>query len=228
MNDLPATLGTVLQLGDSALVACQRLCEGFGRAPTLALDRQWLSIGLDLLEHSRQWLEYAAELLNDGRTADHLAFLRDARDFHCVALLEQPDPDTFQACLRQWLFDGWHQAQLMALQHCDVPLLAVTARRALPQVNSHLQHSGSWLLDASERDRPCLQRALDRLWPLLCAGIHDSVDDTWRAALEGTLRRAGLAPASCPDSDSARDHNHLITVLQPLQVLARTTNQQRW
>ena len=235
MTETTSVLDTLLQLGDSALIASQRLCERFGQAPTLAQDQQWLSIGLELLEQSRQWLEYAAELLNDGRDADQLAFLRDARQFHNLVMLEQPQDNPLQAGLCHWLYDGWHQARLSTLQGSPLPLLAITARRALPQVRGHWEHSNQWLLDASTQDRPGLQQALDQLWPL-CRGVppdsHDrdekGIDRSWRMPLKAALARAGLTPPRRVPAAPSRDHAHLQAVLQPLQGVARTAPLHRW
>jgi len=235
MAESSSVLDTLLQLGDSALIASQRLCERFGQAPTLAQDQQWLSIGMELLEQSRQWLEYAAELLNDGRDADQLAFLRDARQFHNLVILEQPHSNPLQAGLCHWLYDGWHQERLSTLQLSPLPLLAITARRALPQVRAHWQHANQWLLDASAQDRPGLQHALDQLWPL-CQGVppdnpdtdDKGIDRSWRMPLKAALARAGLAPPRLAPASQSRDHAHLQAVLQPLQGVARTAPHHRW
>ena len=52
-----------------------------------------MNVGLDLFGQARNWLTYAAELEGEGHDADHLAFRRDAQDFHNLLIVEQPNGD---------------------------------------------------------------------------------------------------------------------------------------
>ena len=79
----------LLLLGDSALIQGQRLCEWCGKAPALEEELALMNVGLDLVGQARNWLDYAAELLDDGRDADALAFRRDERAYRNLLLVER-------------------------------------------------------------------------------------------------------------------------------------------
>jgi ring-1,2-phenylacetyl-CoA epoxidase subunit PaaC len=73
-----------------------------------------MNVGLDLVGQARNWLDYAAELLDDGRDADALAFRRDERAYRNLLLVEQPNGDYAVTMLKQFLYDAWHHAVLKA------------------------------------------------------------------------------------------------------------------
>ena len=93
MNNKTDLIEYLLRLGDSALIQGQRLCQWCGKAPALEEELALMNVGLDLVGQARNWLEYAAELLDDGRDADHLAFRRDERAYRNLLLVEQPNGD---------------------------------------------------------------------------------------------------------------------------------------
>lgn len=106
MNPANDLLNHLLRLGDSALVQGQRLCEWCGRAPALEEELALMNVGLDLVGQARNWLDYAAELLADGRDADHLAFRRDERAYRNLLLVEQPNGDFAVTMLKQFFYDA--------------------------------------------------------------------------------------------------------------------------
>ena len=61
------------------------------------------------------WLGLAAEVEGKGRTADDLAYLRDAWDFRNLLLVERPNGDFGHTLMRQFLFDAYHLELLKAL-----------------------------------------------------------------------------------------------------------------
>lgn len=102
MNPANDLINHLLRLGDSALIQGQRLCEWCGRAPALEEELALMNVGLDLVGQARNWLDYAAELLADGRDADHLAFRRDERAYRNLLLVEQPNGDFAVTLLKQF------------------------------------------------------------------------------------------------------------------------------
>ena len=128
MNNKTDLIEYLLRLGDSALIQGQRLCEWCGRAPALEEELALMNVGLDLVGQARNWLEYAAELLNDGRDADHLAFRRDERAYRNLLLVEQPNGDYAVTILKQFLYDAWHLQVLKGLsQSSDERIAAIAA-----------------------------------------------------------------------------------------------------
>ena len=70
-----------LRMGDNTLVLGHRVSEWCGHAPVLEEDIALANTALDLIGQTQFWLGLAAEVQEEGKTADNLAFLRDAWDF---------------------------------------------------------------------------------------------------------------------------------------------------
>ncbi|MCY1507912.1 1,2-phenylacetyl-CoA epoxidase, subunit C [compost metagenome] len=157
----------LLRLADSALIQGQRLCEWCGRAPALEEELALMNVGLDLVGQARNWYEYAAELLDDGRDADHLAFRRDERAFRNLLLVEQPNGDYAVTIVKQFLYDAWHFHVLAALAHSGDERIAGIAAKALKEVTYHLRRSGEWverLGDGTEESHQRMLAAIPQVW----------------------------------------------------------------
>jgi ring-1,2-phenylacetyl-CoA epoxidase subunit PaaC len=181
----------LLRLGDSALIQGQRLCEWCGRAPALEEELALMNVGLDLVGQARNWLEYAAELLNDGRDADHLAFRRDERDYRNLLLVEQPNGDFAVTMTKQFLYDAWHFQVLHGLSSSTDARIAGIAAKALKEVTYHLRRSSEWvqrLGDGTEHSHQRMLTAVQELWRFSVELVN--ADD-----VEQRLCEAGIAPA---------------------------------
>ncbi|MCE1114405.1 MULTISPECIES: 1,2-phenylacetyl-CoA epoxidase subunit PaaC [Pseudomonas] len=162
-----ALIQYLLLLGDSALVQGQRLCEWCGKAPALEEELALMNVGLDLVGQARNWLDYAAELLDDGRDADALAFRRDERAYRNLLLVEQPNGDYALTMLKQFLYDAWHHATLEGLTASSDERIAGIAAKALKEVTYHLRRSGEWvqrLGGGTEESRRRMLEAIPALW----------------------------------------------------------------
>lgn len=186
-NDLSEYL---LRLADSALVQGQRLCEWCGRAPALEEEMALMNVGLDLVGQARNWYEYAAELLADGRDADHLAYRRDERAYRNLLLVEQPNGDYAVTMAKQFLYDAWHFHTLAALTGSADARVAGIAAKALKEVTYHLRRSAEWvqrLGDGTEESHRRMVAAVRELWRFTVELVHaDQVEER--------LHRAGIAP----------------------------------
>lgn len=186
-NDLSEYL---LRLADSALVQGQRLCEWCGRAPALEEEMALMNVGLDLVGQARNWYEYAAELLADGRDADHLAYRRDERAYRNLLLVEQPNGDYAVTMTKQFLYDAWHFHTLAALTGSADARVAGIAAKALKEVTYHLRRSAEWvqrLGDGTEESHRRMVAAVRELWRFTVELVHaDQVEER--------LHRAGIAP----------------------------------
>ncbi len=105
----------VLRLADNCLILSQRLGEWCGHGPELEEDMALTNIALDLNGQAQNWLEYAAELDDQKRTPDMLAFQRDAGEFRNCLLVEHPNQDFAYTMARQFYFDTWHNLMLTEL-----------------------------------------------------------------------------------------------------------------
>ena len=68
MTQAEALQEYLLRLADSDMILGQRLCELCGKAPALEEEMALMNVALDLVGQARNWYEYAAELINDGRS----------------------------------------------------------------------------------------------------------------------------------------------------------------
>jgi hypothetical protein len=80
-------------MGDNTLILGHRVSEWCGHAPVLEEDIALANTALDLIGQTQMWLGLAGEVEGQGRSADDLAFLRDAWDFRNLLLVEQPNGD---------------------------------------------------------------------------------------------------------------------------------------
>jgi len=171
----------LLLLGDSALVQGQRLCQWCGHAPAIEEELALMNVGLDLVGQARNWLEYAAELLDDGRDADALAFRRDERAYRNLLLVEQPNGDFAVTMTKQFLYDAWHLAVLQGLVESSDPRIAGIAAKSVKEVTYHLRRSSEWvqrLGDGTEESRQRMLAAIPALWRFtveLCAASDNEV-----------------------------------------------------
>ncbi len=190
----------LLRLGDSPLILAQRLGEWVGKGPVLEEDMAMTNVGLDLLGQARMWLTYAGEVearfRPQGRDEDALAFLRDARDFRNLLLVEQPNGNFADTMLRQFLFDAWHLLLLRALSRSTDGRVAEIAAKGAKEVAYHVERSGDWVIrlgDGTDASHGKAQGALDDLW--MYTGEMFLMDDVDRALLASGIAADGEALA---------------------------------
>lgn len=241
-----------LRLGDNCLILGHRVSEWCGHSPVLEEDIALANVALDLIGQTQLWLGLAGELEGKGRSADDLAFLRDAGAFRNVLLVEQPNGDFGKTLARQFLFDAWHHAMLGALQGAGDKRVAEIAEKAAKEVAYHLNRSRDLVIrlgDGTAESHSRMQRALDDLWfytgelfladevdaAMLAAGIGPDLDDIraqWDAEIDRTLKQATLRR---PDTGHVQKggkrgvhSEHLGYVLAEMQFLQRAYPGARW
>lgn len=166
--DKQALLQFLLRMGDNTLILGHRVSEWCGHSPVLEEDIALANTALDLIGQTQLWLGYAAEVQGEGKTADDLAFLRDAWDFRNVLLVEMPNGDFGQTLMRQFLFDAWHSIMLGRLMKSSDATVAGIAEKASKEVAYHLERSADTVIglgDGTEESHDRMQAALDYLWP---------------------------------------------------------------
>ena len=191
---MDAKIDYLLRQGDNALILSQQLCQLCGKGPALEEDMALSNVALDLLGQTRMWLSYAAELEDQGRDEDRLAFLRDSGEYRNCLLLEQPNGSYADIVMRQFLFDTWHYFLMDGLTRSSDARIAEIAAKSLKEVTYHLRRSGDLVVrlgDGTATSHALMQAALDDLW--MYSGemfIYDTVDDAMVAQ--------GVAPAAGP------------------------------
>lgn len=180
-----------LRMGDNCLVLGHRVSEWCGHAPALEEDIALANTALDLIGQTQMWLGLAGEIEGKGRTADDLAYKRDARAFRNVLLVERPNGDFGHTLVRQLFFDLWHFHTLGALLGSSDTRVAEIAEKSRKEVSYHLQRSADLVVrlgDGTAESRARMQAAVDALWPYTGElFMEDAVDET--------LAEAGIGPA---------------------------------
>ncbi|MGY4817108.1 1,2-phenylacetyl-CoA epoxidase subunit PaaC [Pseudomonas chlororaphis subsp. piscium] len=253
MNTPSELIQYLLRLGDSALVQGQRLCQWCGRAPALEEELALMNVGLDLVGQARNWLDYAAELLDDGRDADHLAFRRDERAYRNLLLVEQPNGDFAVTLLKQFLYDAWHLEVLKGLAQSSDERIAGIAAKAVKEVTYHLRRSSEWverLGDGTAHSRQRMLEAIPLLWRFtleLISGddsenhLHEAgiiadpaqVASAWQARVTQIFASATLPLPPAPshfylDARRGLHSEHLGILLAEMQALPRAYPDATW
>jgi len=188
--DAAALVETLLRLGDNTLILGHRVSEWCGHAPVLEEDIALANTALDLIGQTQMWLGLAGEIEGKGRSADKLAYLRDAAEFRNLLLVERPNGDFGATLMRQFLFDAWHHEMLKALQSSTDARVAGIAAKAAKEVAYHLERSADLVIrlgDGSAESHDRMQRALDDAWGY--TGEMFLADDADRA-----VAAAGIMP----------------------------------
>lgn len=157
----------VLTLADNSLILSHRLGELCGHAPALETDIALTNIALDLLGQVRNYYQYAAQLSNDEKTEDDLAFLRLEHQYKNCLLVEQPNTDFGYVMVRQYFFDVYHWLLMNQLQNSTDETLAAIAKKSIKEVSYHKRFSGDWvkrLGDGTPESHQRVQQAVDDLW----------------------------------------------------------------
>ena len=183
-----------LRLGDNALILSHRVSEWCGHGPALEEDIALTNVALDLIGQAQFWLGLAGELEGAGRSADDLAYKRDAGAFRNAMLVERPNGDYGHTLMRQYLFDAWHVEVLSALSASRDARFAEIAAKASREVAYHVERSAELVValgDGTPESHARMQSALDALWAY--AGglfVGDEID--------ARLAEQGVAPAAGP------------------------------
>ncbi|RMF41664.1 MAG: phenylacetate-CoA oxygenase subunit PaaI [Alphaproteobacteria bacterium] len=241
-----------LRMGDTALILGQRVSEWCGHAPALEEDIALANTALDLLGQTQMWLELAGEVEGKGRSADDLAFLRDAWDFRNLVLAEQPNTDFGHTIMRQYLIDAWNRLMLDELQNSADARIASIAGKAARETAYHLERSRDLVIrlgDGSEESHARMQAALNTLWPftdeffeaddgdalLAAEGIGPdtaALAPQWQREVQASLAAATLdipeGRTNPSRSRSGRHTEHLGHLLATMQWLQRAYPGARW
>ncbi|MEP2533431.1 1,2-phenylacetyl-CoA epoxidase subunit PaaC [Shimia sp.] len=188
--DTEKLLQFLLRLGDNTLILGHRVSEWCGHAPILEEDIALANTALDLIGQTQMWLGYAGEVQGQGKSADDLAFLRDAWDFRNVLLTELPNGDFGRTLLRQFLFDAYQSVLMGRLIKSSDETVASIAAKASKEVAYHVERSADTVVglgDGTPESHARMQAALDYLWPYV--GEMFASDD-----VDAAMVAAGVAP----------------------------------
>jgi ring-1,2-phenylacetyl-CoA epoxidase subunit PaaC len=242
----------LLRLGDDRLVLGHRLSEWCGHGPILEEDIALANTALDLIGQANLLLNLAGEIEGQGRSADALAYFRDAIDYRNLQMVELPKGDFAFTIVRQFLFSSFALLQLDALTKSAHTELAGIAAKAVKETKYHVRHSGQWVVtlgDGTGESHGRAQRALDDLWRYTgefflsddvervvasaAVGVDPStLEPAWRQQVEDVIRRATLAVPSATymqrGGRTGRHTEHLGHLLTEMQIVARSHPGAEW
>lgn len=249
----PAFFDWLCRMGDSTLILGHRISEWCGHGPVLEEDIALANTALDLIGHTQMWLGLAGEVEGKGRSADDLAFLRDAMQFRNLQLVELPNGDMGLTLMREFLFDAWHHEMLTALCRSSSPRVSEIAAKAVKEATYHLERSSDLVIrlgDGTDESHSRMQDALDRLWPytgemFLADGVDEAVAKAgiapepgsllapWQRIVDEVLAEATLRkPEARADvhrgGKQGRHTEHLGYVLAEMQFLQRAYPGASW
>ena len=159
-------LNYILHLADTSLILGQRMCEWCGKGPVLEQDIAMSNIALDLLGESSNYYHYAAEIQNEEKTEDDLAFLRNEREFKNLLLVERENGHFGDTIARQFFFDVYHHQLLTELKHHSDLKLASIAEKSLKEVTFHLKWSSEWMIrlgDGTDESHNKIQKSVESI-----------------------------------------------------------------
>lgn len=242
----------LIRLGDDRLILGHRLSEWCGHGPILEEDIAIANVALDLVGQANLLLELAGKEEGQGRSADALAYFREAVEFRNALMMELPRGDFAFTTARQFLVSVFEVLQLEKLQSSRHADLAGIAAKALKETRYHARHSADWMLkmgDGTEESHDRAQAAIDDLWrftgelfesddlerQLVADGMavdRSALRDAWRHEVARVLTAATL---KVPDDGfmqrggrEGRHTEHLGHLLAEMQIVARSYPGAEW
>ena len=166
----------------SSATACR---NGAATRRSLEEDIALANVALDLIGQARFWLALAGEVEGAGRDADELAYLRDARAYRNLLLVEQPNGDFAVTMTAPVPVRRLALAVTGRATESSDRRLADIAAKAIKEVTYHLERSRRLGDPPRRRHRgepPPDAPAVDRLWPF--TGELFAMDEVDRAMVE--------------------------------------------
>ena len=219
----------LLTMADDEFVSGFMDSEWTGIAPLLEEDVAISSISQDELGHARALYQLLAEVLDDGRDEDAIAYDREPGDYRHARLLDHGRGDWADTIARRFLYELADEARLASIGAGYKPLsdLVEKLRR---EERYHRMHVVAWIhrlanggaearsrletaLVTQEADAPTVFTPLEHEAALLGAGILTrsmaDAEAAWRADLTTILVPLGLTlPPSIEATPAGRrDHS---------------------
>jgi ring-1,2-phenylacetyl-CoA epoxidase subunit PaaC len=218
----------LLTMADDEFVGGFMDSEWTGIAPILEEDVAMSSIAQDELGHARALYELLAEVRDDGRDADAIAYDREPDEYRHARLLDRPRGDWADTIARRFLYELADEARLASIGRGFAPLGDLVAKLRREE-RYHRMHAVAWIerlanggpiarghleaaLATAGEAAPTLFTPLDGEAALLRAGILarplGEAEAAWRADLTRILVPLGLALPPTIEHGSAGRSGH--------------------
>ena len=202
----------LLTMADDEFVSGFTDSEWTGIAPLLEEDVAISSIAQDELGHARALYQLLADVLDDGRDEDALAYDREPEEYRHARLLDHARGDWADTIARRFLYELADEARLASIGPGYRPL-AELVEKLRREERYHRMHVLAWidrLARGGPEARPRIEAAL----------VGNEVDaPTVFTPLEGetALLEAGILARSMADAEAAWRAD-LTTILVPLEL----------
>lgn len=247
-----ALFNYLLRIGDTSLIAGQRMAEWVSNGPTLEEDIALTNIGLDLIGQARAALTYAGEVEGNGRDEDSLTYLRNEREYYNTLLSELPNGNFADTIAKQFLTTAFLYHFYTALGNSEDEKLAAFALKSIKEVSYHLRHSGEWVIrlgDGTAESKQKIQDAFTNFWmftgdlfemnevdeTLIEMGIGvdlNKIKPLWDVTIDEVLSRATLNRPADEYMQTgrleAKHTEYLGHILSELQYLQRAYPDAKW
>lgn len=205
----------LLSMADDEFVIGFSDSEWTGIAPLLEEDVAMSSLAQDELGHAQALYALLAEVVDDGRDADAIAYDRPPEGYYHARLLDHQRGDWADTIVRRYLYDTADAVRLDALAESSFEPLRDLVGKIRREERYHLMHATAWLERLATHEGEPRQRlldALERMGPdagtvlttlptelgLEMAGIIDGqmpeLEARWRAQLTPVFDRLRLPP----------------------------------
>ena len=219
----------LLTMADDEFVSGFMDSEWTGIAPLLEEDIAVSSISQDELGHARALYQLLAEVLDDGRDEDAIAYDREPEEYRHARLLDHARGDWADTIARRFLYELADEARLASIGTGYRPL-ADLVEKLRREERYHRMHVVAWIdrlanggpdarrrleaaLVAHGADAPTVFSPLEGEAQLLGAGVLTrsmaDAEAAWRADLTTLLVPLGLAlpPSGQPSPEGRRRHS---------------------
>jgi ring-1,2-phenylacetyl-CoA epoxidase subunit PaaC len=219
----------LLTMADDEFVSGFMDSEWTGIAPLLEEDVAISSISQDELGHARALYQLLADVLDDGRDEDAIAYDREPDDYRHSRLLDQARGDWADTIARRFVYELADEARLASIGPGYRPL-ADLVEKLRREERYHRMHVVAWIdrlanggpearrrlesaLATQGIDAPTVFTPIEGEAALLDAGILSrsmaEAEAAWRADLTGILVPHGLAlpPSVEPTATGRREHS---------------------
>ena len=153
-----------LRLADSSMIMGQRLSELCSHGPYLEEDIATTNLALDFFGQVNAFYNYASKQNINGKSADELAFKRDADNFLNYLLVEQENGHFGDTIAKQFLFSSFQKCFFTYLSNSSDSQLAAIAKKSLKEVTYHLRHNKTWMIrlgDGTKESKKRIQKSIN-------------------------------------------------------------------
>lgn len=198
------------KMADDLLILGHRNSEWTGFGPLLEEDIAFSSMAQDKIGQSLALYTILNQM--GEQDPDTIAFMRNANQFHCSHLVEQPNGEYDFSLVRHFLYDHADYLRFEALTNTNFPPLGKVARKFKGEVKYHVFHGDTFLMKlgtGNEVSHTRMQNSLNNTFnlalgifepspyedQLLADGVfigEKALKERWLEAISPVIQKAGL------------------------------------